>query len=310
MRQTAFLLPALLCASHLLPAADPQLMNMVPPDAKVIAGVNVDQARSSPFGQFVLAALPADQGFQQFVSASGFDPRQDLHEILIAATGPDKTAAHLLLARGNFDVNRLLSLAPKAQKPVEQNYNGTRLFSGPEKGMAFAFPDNNTAMAGDVASVKAALDRRNQASTIDARLAARVQTLSTTLDAWAVSALPLPAMPPMPAGPNAKNVMSSELLSKIQQTSCGIKFGDQIQLIAEAITGDAKDATALGDVIRFLVMMVQSQAPKAAAPALALMQNLHIVTDGAAVRVDLAVAESQIEALVAAGHRQAPKPAL
>ena len=32
-------------------AADPQLLNLVMPDAKVLAGVNVDQAKTSPFGQ-------------------------------------------------------------------------------------------------------------------------------------------------------------------------------------------------------------------------------------------------------------------
>ena len=93
MRPTALLLPALLCASQFLHAADPQLLNMVPPDAKVLAGINVDQARNSPLGQFLLAMMPADAGFQQFVAVSGFDPRRDLHEILVAATRPDKAAA-------------------------------------------------------------------------------------------------------------------------------------------------------------------------------------------------------------------------
>lgn len=312
MRQTAFLLSVLLCASHLLPAADAQLLNMVPPEAKVLAGVNVDQARSSPLGQFVLNMIPPDPAFEQFVSTSGFDPRRDLREILVAAVGPGKNAAHLFLARGTFSVERLLGLAPKTLK--EQNYNGTRVFSpgheGPGNGgMVFAFPDGNTVVAGDLASVKAALDRRGQAKTIDAGMATRVSALSSTLDVWALSTLPFTGMPAMPAGPNSKSLVSSELLSKIQQTSGGIKFGDQVHLIGEATTGDPKDASALGDVIRFLVMMVQSQAPPEAAAAVALVKNLQVVADGTTVRMDLAIGESQIEALLEAG-KQRVKPVI
>lgn len=311
MRQTAFLLPLLLCASPLLPAADPQLMNMVPPDAKVLAGVNVDQAVSSPLGQYVLGLLPADANFQQFVSVSGFDPRHDLHEILVAAVGPEKPASHLFLARGAFNVDRLLSMAPKPQALTEQSYSGTRIFSGPgggtgKDGMFFAFPDGNTAVAGDLASVKAALDRRSHGSAIEASLAARVGVLSSTLDVWALSALPFSAMPPMAmAMPNSKSPVSSQLLSKIQQTSGGIKLGEQVHLIGEAITADAKDASALGDVIRFLMLMVQNQAPAEAAPAVALMKNLQVAAEGSTVRLDLAIAESQIEALIAAGKQHA-----
>ena len=307
MRPTAFLLPALLCASQFLHAADPQLLNMLPPDAKVVAGVNVDQARNSPFGQFLLTLVPADPNFQQFVSTSGFDPRRDLHEILVAATGPGKSAAHLFLARGIFDVDRLLSLAPKPGHLKEQLYNGTRIFTGPgQDNMVFAFPDANTAVAGDLTGVKASLDRRGHASSLDAALAARVGVLSSTLDAWAVSALPFSALPPMPP---SNGPVPTELLAKIQQTSGGVKFGDQVHLIGEATTGDPKDAAALGDVARFLIMMVQNQAPPEAAPALALIRNLQVVAAGTTVRLDLAIAEAQIEALIRAG-RQKVQPVL
>jgi hypothetical protein len=308
MRQTAFLLPVLLGAS-LLQAADPQLLSLVPPNSKVIAGVNLDQARSSPLGQFLTSMLPTDQGFQQFVAATGFDPRRDLHEILVAATGPEKTAGHLILARGTFDVNRMLALVPQDNPLIRQTYNGTLIFSHSKDEMSFAFPDANTAVAGDLASVKASIDRRGQSAGIDPLLAARIAVLSSTLDAWAISTLPFSSLPHPAAGPNSKNIMSSELLAKIQQTSGGIKFGDQVQFVGEAVTGDPKDATALGDVIKFLATMAQSQAPAEAAPAVALMQNLHVVADGATLHMDLAIPESQIEALVTA-HKAPAKPAI
>src|SRR5436309_2556129 len=38
-------------------AADPQLLNLLAPDAKVVAGVNVEQAKGTQFGQYLLSQL-------------------------------------------------------------------------------------------------------------------------------------------------------------------------------------------------------------------------------------------------------------
>ena len=66
------------------------------PDAKVLAGVNVAQAKSSPFGQYVLSQISAnDPGLQQLASVTGFDPRQDLCEVLVASNGASTNPSHL-----------------------------------------------------------------------------------------------------------------------------------------------------------------------------------------------------------------------
>ena len=57
--------PLTIVFAGLLPAADPQLLNLVMPDAKMLADVNVDQAKASPFGQFVLAQIQAQSQQQQ-----------------------------------------------------------------------------------------------------------------------------------------------------------------------------------------------------------------------------------------------------
>ena len=71
--------PMAIVFAGLLPAADPQLLNLVMPDAKMMAGVNVDQAKASPFGQYVLLQAQAqNQQLQQMVTLTGFDPTRDL----------------------------------------------------------------------------------------------------------------------------------------------------------------------------------------------------------------------------------------
>jgi len=67
-------------------AADPGLLSLVMPDAKVIAGLQVDQAKTSQFGQYVLSHMqPDDANFKKFMADTGFDPRRDVGEIVMAS---------------------------------------------------------------------------------------------------------------------------------------------------------------------------------------------------------------------------------
>src|SRR3982750_1819677 len=74
-------------------AADPQLLNLMMPDAKVVAGVNVDQAKTSPFGQYVLTQIQATQSaeLQKLTALTGFDPTRDVHEVLVGSNGDSKS---------------------------------------------------------------------------------------------------------------------------------------------------------------------------------------------------------------------------
>src|SRR5215831_10755875 len=94
--------------SGVLSAADPQLLNLVMPDAKVLAGVNVEQAKGTQFGQYVLNQLQTtDADMQKLIAATGFDPRRDVREVLVASDGAPQSKKGLALARGNFDVRRI-----------------------------------------------------------------------------------------------------------------------------------------------------------------------------------------------------------
>ena len=75
-------------------AASPQLLNLVMPDAKVLAGVNVDSAKSSPFGQYVLSQMQLqDPHLQEITTLTGFDPTRDVHELLVATNSTPARAS-------------------------------------------------------------------------------------------------------------------------------------------------------------------------------------------------------------------------
>src|SRR6266496_1903095 len=105
MKRTLVLIAIFVCASGLAGAADKQLLGLMMPDAKVLAGANVLQVRSSPYGQYVWSKLPVgDPKFQEFVSATGFDPARDIVEIVAATADVQGGHNGLVAARGSFDV--------------------------------------------------------------------------------------------------------------------------------------------------------------------------------------------------------------
>jgi hypothetical protein len=300
---TARAVPAALAfvlSAGLLHAADPALLNLLMPDAKVVAGINVDQAVSSPFGQFLLSQLPSnDPGLAKFMAATGFDPRRDLHEIL---TGTDAQEHGLVLAKGTFDTALIFAAAQAAGQTVE-TYNGVQILTGKNNAHphGLAFLGDSIAVAGDLDSVHGAIDRRSATSApIEAALASQVEQLSGSYDAWSISILPLSTLAgQMGSGSNLNDLLNSGLLKSIQQISGGIKFGDVIQVSAQAVSNSSQNATALADVVRFLVNMVQVNAPASSAAAIsAILRNLSVQADGNSVNLTLAIPVQQLENLV------------
>jgi len=173
---------------------------------------------------------------------------------------------------------------------------------------AMAFIGSDVMVAGDLVSVKAALDRRSLANSLEPQLATKVNSLSASQDAWAVSIAPFssfsgatggPAGDPMcPMGP--MSALGGDLFKKITSTSGGIKFGPQIMLSTEMVAADEKNASALGDVVRFLVgMATMSSGPAKDAPAglVAMLQGLTVKSEGNVVNLTITVPEEQLESL-------------
>lgn len=288
----------------LLGAADPGLMSLLMPNAKVIAGINIAQAKTTPFGKFLLAQIPAELGP---MAKAGFDPRRDLQEVLIGAPGPPARQG-LVLVRGSFDPALIVAAAQAAGHTVE-TYNGVPILTGKARSgaHAIAFLGNSIAIAGDIESVRAAIERRAADSTaIDPSLAAQVEQLSQSLDAWSVSALPLSAFANEKLPDQQLNtLLSSNLLKSIQQSSGGVKFGSSVKFSGQAVADSSENATALANVVRFLGNMAQANAPAPAAAAIAsLLQTLSMQTDGSTLTLAAAIPESQLETLVRDAHQK------
>jgi hypothetical protein len=304
-------------------AADPALLSMVMPDAKVVAGLQVDSTRTSLFGQYVLAHMqPDDASFKKFIADTGFDPRRDLTEILMASNWESNSSDSrwLVLARGAFNPAKIATLV-EANGGTATSFQGVNiLFTNPKQSPAvstgIAFPDNSTALMGDVSSVKAAIQRKQSNSAPSSSLLSKVRDLSSTNDFWFVTLVPLSEFAGAMPDPNLQGAMKGNLLQAVSQASGGAKFSNPVVLSAEAVTRSDKDAEALADVVRFLVGLVQQSRENnpTAGQISSLLDTLNLQTSGNVMTMSLSIPEKVLEQIfqgVGHGQRQASrKPAV
>ena len=311
MRQTILSTVGALFLSSGLFAADSQLMNLVMPDAQVMAGLNVTTAKTSLFGQFLLTKLASQGGtqFEALSSATGFDPRRDLVEVLAATRGGAGQKTGLVLAKGSFNVSQLTDAFSKEGHGAQvSSYGGATLISGKDGKSegAVAFLGTSIAIAGDLESVRGAIDRSGQNNSVSAELAAKVQTLSGAQDAWAVSLEPVSGLlPKADSGASGPAAQANQILKTILAANGGVKFGSLIVVTAQAVASDAKNAGALADVVRLLAGMA-AMAGQQNAQLGQVLQSLQVATDGSAVNVSLSLPETVVEQMLnGAGGAQA-----
>jgi hypothetical protein len=287
-----------------LPAADPQLLKLVMPDAKAVSDVNVAQAKLTPFGQFALGQL-ANDDVQKLVAETGFDPAKDLNELLCASNGAPNTG--LALATGIFDPAKIAALVAK-DGAVTETYKGVTILEDPKKGNAVAFLNAGLMAAGDIASVKAAIGRQTAPTTLPDSLMAEITMLSNTEDAWALStvspALLHPAAPANKPETIDGVAIPANVFQQVQSGYAGVKFGSNITVTAQAQTADAQSATNLAGMLQLLqnmALMQASQSPDLAAFA----RSISVTAQGTAVNFSASLPEDQFQKLMqpkAKGH--------
>ncbi len=300
-------------------AADPTLLQMVMPDSQVVAGLQVTQAKGSLFGQYVLSHLSLnDTKLQQFTAETGFDPTQDVTEIVIASNWKPNTPANrwLVLADGTFNVSKITTAA-QANGAAPTTYKGVNLVthaaaSSSQVTTALAFIGTSTALAGDIASVEAAIDRKQSNTPADSTVFTKAQQVSATNDFWFVTLLPLSNFSGSIPDSNLSGAMQGNLFAAINQASGGVRFGDTVTISAEAVTRSEKDAQALVDVVRFFAGLVQlnKQNNATAGQVATLLDTLQTSTAGNTTTISLAIPEQQLEQLLNSGQPHARKAAL
>jgi hypothetical protein len=284
----------LLTATAAPAAVDPALLDLVMPDAQVLAGMQVQQSLASPFGQYFLTQIPDNEGVTKFAAATGLDLRRDLREILVASVGGTLGAGNanpgLILVRGTFQPGRFAALATLTGSSVTPE-NGVVVITPPQNaGRSLAFLDSSTLVIGDRASVQGAVARHAANASFAGPLAQQAQIASGASDAWLTTLTPLAQFMQ-----GANTPLPPALLQTVGGISAGVHFdAAAVTLQGEIITPSEKDAHSMADTLKFLAAMLQAnkvQNPQAAA----LLQSAQFTTIGPVMRMILSVPEQQME---------------
>lgn len=286
--------------------ADAGLLNLVMPEAKVIAGMDVARAKSSPFGQLFMKNMNLrDEDLVRFLALTGFDPARDVTEVVIASVDTNTSAGanSILLVRGNFDGARLRAALVRNGLSVLQVVTGVEMLAKKGEKGAVAFVDASLAVAGDAAAVKAALERRAGGMGLPAATYAKAQDMSRQNDVWMVTSLPVAQLAekmPENAPGQLNGMMKGDMFRSVEQASMGVKFAaTMLHLTMEAAVRSDKDATAMADVARFLAGMVQLNRDKPEVAGLAAaLDSMQLTTKARNVRLTMSMPQAEIEKLV------------
>jgi hypothetical protein len=154
-----------------------------------------------------------------------------------------------------------------------------------------ALLDAATAIAGEAPAVRAAIDRRGHGASLDAKLMARVQSLTQRFDIWGTGERPEGFV-----APTGKR----EDLDSIDRFEFGIRIGKGLEIGAEVHARSSKDAEKLASSVAMLQAMMIGREP--AAPKFDLQ-----VKDGT-IKLSLAISEDELEKAIAAQRSaRAPK---
>ncbi len=299
-----FVALALTTSFTVFASSDTTLLSLLPAESQMVTSMDVDSSRNSAFGQFMLQQVTLDSGMQDFISQTGFDPRRDLQNFVVAALPPSngQQGRFVMLARGLFDQARISALAKSKGLQSEQVQGVDVLLpQNSSRSIAFAFPETGIAVFGDRASVEEVLHNRANPVVLNANLQDQISKASGSNDAWFASILP---------GSNFAGQVSREtgstpaqgarVLQGVVQSGGGVHFGSTVQLSFTAVTRSDKDALSLTDVIRMVSSTVQMQRdkdPRAAVLAPAF-DNMSLKADGSQVSTSLSFPEADLERLV------------
>lgn len=309
MRMQSILFSLILSVPALF-GADPALLNLVMPEARVVAGIDVERARDSFLGRKIIAEMdPAKSAdFGKFLTATGFDPRRDLREILFAASDAKVTGKNspgLVLLRGSFDVSRINGFLTTTTGVTSELVGGVSLYAktGTKEDTGFALLDSSLAIAGHKNMVRAALLRRSaNGAALGGDTYAKAQTMSRANDIWLVTSMPVSELSTaIPGGKDAApGMMNGEAFKGIEQAAMGIRFATEVmELTAETLSRTEKDATGIADVVRFLSTMVQMQREKPEVKALATaLDQMKLTTDARTTKLSISLPVAEMEKLM------------
>ncbi len=224
-------------------AVDPAFRTLIPPDTNLLAGVEWDALKTSPFYQRHQQDLHIPL-FAASAERMGIDPLRDISKLLVASDGKNWT----LMERGRFNGSDLQKkmLSVGAQPTTYRNHT---LLGNPSGALVFF---KTVAVEGSVTQVRRVIDLEEAGDgAIPEELDERLRTLPKQDQIWTVSRAGL-AFANVPMNSDMQSALSN-ITGSIRGTSAGIYVDAGLHLFVDLQCVSDQGATRVHDALRGLI---------------------------------------------------------
>lgn len=277
-----------------LPAerVDNVLAKLVPADTQALFGARMEQLRTAP----LYIKLVAQQKLMQldsFAGETGFDPRRDVRDLVLASSGRPNSS--VLLARGDFHVDQT-KLDAKTFKKVP--YRGYVLTVTQKEDAGFCIMDKTLAIAGPTASMKAALDHylsttRDTSNT----LLDQARAVPEQFQVWSVSSGAADFLANnLPKDGNAANF--AKIFRSMENTHFEADLSKGLNATAQGQCRTEADAKSLGDAVRGLIGFGRLSVPDNQPELLRLWDGLKVDQNQRMITISANISQDLIDKLV------------
>jgi hypothetical protein len=273
-----------------LDAASRTAFARLPFDTALVASVHVAEARQTPIGRRVMAALERDRAFQQVAGdlrkEVGFDYRRDLERVWLAMPsaaldGGDQVA---FLARLTIDQDRFVKwLRHRRARDLSERKTGavTYYMAGDT---AWAFLDRDHLLIAHTSYIEQVLavasGRKHSAAANRPLLLAAAEASRPGAHAW------LAVLVPEPVRNRLRESALTASLSEVRWTAGRLTLGEEARWRGQVKTSRRESAQALVAVFKQMVETAATSHQIEAAGMSAALRQTAIAADGDVVNLE------------------------
>ena len=242
----------LMLAARPVVAAD-EVADYLSPETKIVVGIQL---------RTIAPAIAENLGPELLAQTrfAGFDPLKDLDEVIVTANGTGDNPPVLAVLHGRFDVERMGRGAKR--------YAGVPMIEGPAQAKGvMALLDATTAIAGDPALVRAAIDRRQNGVQGAVTWAPEMETLRGKYVVWGIG----------------------EGVESVERFQFGAAFDDGLNLTAELHVASEAEMEKLTAGLRMMEAMAKASEGKPNGT------RFEIKTEGTTLQVALRVSSEELK---------------
>lgn len=313
------------------PAATDDALALVPADAASVGVIHVADLRTSPLAARVFSdtdKLTVDGDAAHFLAEARLNPKEDV-DTVVAAGSPKGAGGSagwgLVLFEGRFDAGAL-GAAIASRGAERKSTPAGDYFLLPDKGQnaarhepgAIAFASNHLVIAGNEASVVAALAQRSAGGTAfrsGAGLGRHLGRIDSGASAWAlVDVTRLPAKDAavrhaharaegngMDAAATLVSSMKNVSLLALQATA----KGDALKLSATGLASDEETAGLMEDALRGVLAAWRLAAQEKSPDTVSVLRKFTVSRDRSTVSVSGTLPGATVRALAEKKHAHA-----